>query len=708
MGGKSTGTFVVNESEKVGVFHGSVEIVSFLNAPGFIKAETTKGESWPDVSSCEGLQFALRSSTPSYEGFRVSFGNKRPPDAFPYSYGFKANMKLDAGDASAFQTVQLPFDQFTDKWDAGTGDAIVTCAENKEYCPDEASLKSLFSVAVWGEGVEGEADLEIKSVAAYGCKGTSSSSSVGSESESSHSTESEETFKGIPEETASDGDIISIEDFSNPIHEWRTMNDPVMGGQSTSSVSVGDGIATFEGTCAIVPFLKAPGFITMTTGDHPRPGGGSSSSSIASSFPDVSNCQGLTINTRTTVDYKGYYVSFGTDKAPGSRYSMGYKTHLDLAASDNFGDVMIPFSAFSSKWDDATGETKITCKEDPKYCPSMDNLQDMKTISFWGEGVEGDVDLEIKSVAAYGCKSSSSVGSDIDAIIESNEPEEIPHETTSDTIRIEDFSNPLREWRTMNDPVMGGKSTSSVSVGEGMASFEGTCAIVPFLRAPGFITMTSGTHTPPRVFGHSNKSTSSSTNAVSFPNVSSCQGLTVTLRSSVDYEGYYVSFGTDKVNGGHHASGYKTHLDLAASDNFGDVMLPFSDFSSRWDDATGKTKVTCQEDPKYCPSLDNLQDMKTISFWGEGVEGTVALDVKYIGAYGCASGGASFLASASLSGGTATNGSSSSSYWSVSPLPLCAVVAVAVASVVITAGKRRRSKIAAQYEEVDVTESDLV
>jgi len=253
---------------------------------------------------------------------------------------------------------------------------------------------------------------------------------------------------------------------------------------------------------------------------------------------------------------------------------------------------------------------------------------------------------------------------------------------------------------------MGGKSTSSVSVGEGMASFEGTCAIVPFLRAPGFITMTTGTHIPPKMFGHSNKSSSSSSNTVSFPDVSNCQGLTVTLRSTVDYEGYYVSFGTDKVNGGHHASGYKTHLDLETSDTFGDVMLPFSDFSSKWDDATGKTKVTCQEDPKYCPSLDNLQDMKTISFWGEGVEGTVALNVKYIGAYGCASGGASFLASASLSGGTATNGSSS--YWSVSPLSLCAVVAVAIASVVITAGKRRRSKNSPQYEEVDAAESGLV
>jgi len=124
MGGKSTGTFHVDDN--VGVFQGSVEIVPFLKAPGFIKAETTKGETWPDASKCDGLQFTLKSSTPSYQGFRVSFGNKRPPDAFPYTYGFKTNLKLDASQQD-FQTIRLPFDTFTDKWDAGSGDAVVTC-----------------------------------------------------------------------------------------------------------------------------------------------------------------------------------------------------------------------------------------------------------------------------------------------------------------------------------------------------------------------------------------------------------------------------------------------------------------------------------------------------------------------------------------------------------------------------------------------------
>merc|ERR1712157_24446 len=100
----STGDFVVDVTEHVGKFHGSVEIVDFLKAPGFIKAETRKGETWPDVSTCTGFQFTLRSTTPEYEGFRISFGSKRPPDAFPYTYGFKANLKLEAQDGDDFQS----------------------------------------------------------------------------------------------------------------------------------------------------------------------------------------------------------------------------------------------------------------------------------------------------------------------------------------------------------------------------------------------------------------------------------------------------------------------------------------------------------------------------------------------------------------------------------------------------------------------------
>jgi len=379
MGGKSTGTFHVDDN--VGVFQGSVEIVPFLKAPGFIKAETTKGETWPDASKCDGLQFTLKSSTPSYQGFRVSFGNKRPPDAFPYTYGFKTNLKLDASQQD-FQTIRLPFDTFTDKWDAGSGDAVVTCQENKEYCPDQNDKANLFSIAVWGEGIEGKVDLQIQSIAAYGCTSSDETKDGDAENEASAVSSTVDTFV--------------LEDFKNPTHDWRSMNDPVMGGRSKSSVRVEDGMAKFEGTCAIVPFLKAPGFITMVTGGF---------FGKAESFPDVRACKGLEINLRSSVDYKGYYVSFGTDRAPGGRHAVGYKTPLSLESTKDFVTLQIPFDEFSSKWDEASGKTTVTCQENPKYCPSLDNLKDMKTISFWGEGVEGEVALDVRSIYAYGCDS---------------------------------------------------------------------------------------------------------------------------------------------------------------------------------------------------------------------------------------------------------------------------------------------------------------
>merc|ERR1719195_2606660 len=42
---------------------------------------------------------------------------------------------------------------------------------------------------------------------------------------------------------------------------WKDLNDPVMGGASTSTFKVtSDKTGIFNGTCAIVGYLKAPGF----------------------------------------------------------------------------------------------------------------------------------------------------------------------------------------------------------------------------------------------------------------------------------------------------------------------------------------------------------------------------------------------------------------------------------------------------------------
>eukprot|EP01083_Nonionella_stella_P059765 156458_1 len=167
-----------------------------------------------------------------------------------------------------------------------------------------------------------------------------------------------------------------------------------MGGQSKSSLSISEGVAHFEGYCAIVPFLQAPGFITMVAGRYDQG---------PAAFPDISTCSALKVVLRSTVEYEGYYISFGN--ARGRGHAMGYKAPMTNVPMEEYGEMILNFADFSSSWDDATGKTTVTCADDGQYCPTISTLQNMETLSFWGEGVEGEVKLNIKSISAAGCSS---------------------------------------------------------------------------------------------------------------------------------------------------------------------------------------------------------------------------------------------------------------------------------------------------------------
>lgn len=189
-------------------------------------------------------------------------------------------------------------------------------------------------------------------------------------------------------------DEILIESFANPTHEWFTKNDPVMGGVSYSTVTMENNLAIFNGECLIVPFLQAPGFITMETD------GGD--------FPDVSSCKNLRLRLRSTVPYNGYRVSFGKAHVPGNRFAFGYKANLDVPMGPNIITVDIPFNDFTVRWDDKTGDPIETCAENRDFCPTKEALQDLQDLQLWGEGVRGKVHLEIESIGASGCEGASS------------------------------------------------------------------------------------------------------------------------------------------------------------------------------------------------------------------------------------------------------------------------------------------------------------
>ena len=188
---------------------------------------------------------------------------------------------------------------------------------------------------------------------------------------------------------------IILEDFANPTHEWSAMNDPVMGGQSYSSFNIQNDLGIFEGEVKDVPFLHAPGFITMR-GDG--------------SYADVSSCESLQIRARAATQYSGYRVCFGYRHVGGRHgfFSYGYKADFDLpesssSSNDDMTSVVIPFDDFTARWDDSTGDAIVTCAQNPDFCPDVETLLDMRTISIWGEGVNGKIKLEVESIQAVGC-----------------------------------------------------------------------------------------------------------------------------------------------------------------------------------------------------------------------------------------------------------------------------------------------------------------
>ena len=126
--------------------------------------------------------------------------------------------------------------------------------------------------------------------------------------------------------------VLATFDKATTSHTWQVMNDPVMGGQSHSTFAQEGGIGNFTGLCAIVPFLKAPGFckIGTTHGLLSPPG-----FDDASAFIDGS----LYITAKSsTPAYKGFKVDFGaknvTRPRPGMHHGPpSFKADFQLPAS---------------------------------------------------------------------------------------------------------------------------------------------------------------------------------------------------------------------------------------------------------------------------------------------------------------------------------------------------------------------------------------
>jgi hypothetical protein len=214
------------------------------------------------------------------------------------------------------------------------------------------------------------------------------------------------TSNDVMHEESSKEHVVVLEAFDNPAHVWEEHNDPVMGGRSTGTFIIEDGVGKFAGEVVDVPFLQAPGFLQART-------------AAGSKFADISHCSALQIVAKSNTPYNGYRVSFGTAHAPGGKlFANGYKASFSIGRHDDdgvekkggFHVVTIPFEDFTDFWDDATGDPIKTCQDNPLYCPDEKTLKDIERLTLWAEGVAGSVLLEVKMFQAVGCSTSERVG----------------------------------------------------------------------------------------------------------------------------------------------------------------------------------------------------------------------------------------------------------------------------------------------------------
>jgi len=167
------------------------------------------------------------------------------------------------------------------------------------------------------------------------------------------------------------------------------------------------------------------------------------------------------------------------------------------------------------------------------------------------------------------------------------------------------------KWHSENDPVMGGKSSSTVEECQGYEDFKGTTRIVPALNAPGFtIAMTEG-------FPFLSK----------FPDVSTMDGLTISVRNIGNFTGYKIAFCDSHINFYRcQVQSFKADLGIpsATDGGFQDVFIPWSKFSDKWDASTGKHTA---ENP---PQASSLKSITQLQIWTEAVEGDFELQFQHI------------------------------------------------------------------------------
>lgn len=149
--------------------------------------------------------------------------------------------------------------------------------------------------------------------------------------------------------------IVSLATFdgaSGTTHPWETVNDPVMGGQSTSTFKMDPprALGIWDGEVKIVPFLKAPGFCNLQA-----PG-----LNKKADFPDASGTEGIVVMARemNSAGLTHFNVQIMT-KGAVHGFQQGVFTG-NFTMSDTMESQFIGFDKFQCSW---RGEKVSWCPE---------------------------------------------------------------------------------------------------------------------------------------------------------------------------------------------------------------------------------------------------------------------------------------------------------------------------------------------------------
>ena len=200
--------------------------------------------------------------------------------------------------------------------------------------------------------------------------------------------------------------LATFGDSSGTQRSWRKTDDPVMGGLSASSFEQSGGKAVFNGTCAVVPSLQAPGFCNVET-----QGG------LFEKYPDTSSfLEGaLYLKVRSnTASFAGFKVALESKHVkcprPGFPGTPSWKAPFAVPQGAHFSLVKVPFSTFSCDWSgytggcdtkDPTGQQHVCCTSaTPEVCPTKEVLGAITGLELWAEGAEGNFHLEVQSIGA--------------------------------------------------------------------------------------------------------------------------------------------------------------------------------------------------------------------------------------------------------------------------------------------------------------------